>query len=1276
MIDQDKSKQQLIEELAEMRLQTEHWRSMVANTPAFVCLVDRAGTIQYLNRTVPGIAMEDAIGRSTYDFVEPAHWEIVRECIERVFDTGQPGSYEIISAGPNGTRSWYETSVGPIQVGGQVVAVTLIATDITQRKQAEEALAEREARLIEAQEVANLGFDVVDLASGRIATSIVLDRIFGIPADYERTLDRWVELLHLDDRQEMLDYLKEVVEQKKPFDREYRIVRYGDKLVRWVHGLGRLQFNEDGQPISILGTVQDITERKLAEATLRESEERFRQAMEATTDGLWDWNINSGDVYYSPAYSWMLGYDTAEFAERAESWTDHIHPDDRAKAVSVNQDCIENRIPNFEVEFRMRTKGGEWITILGRGKAVSRDANGRAIRMIGTHVDITGRKRSEEAVRASEAKFRSLFQDSPVGIAAVTPNGKFIQANQAFCEFLGYSDQELSGMTVSSVTHPEDRKTTAEAMQKALRSGSQIQRFDKRYLHKNGQVCWGELSSSLIFDANGNPSYFIAQVLDIGQQKQAEEARQASEVKYCRLHESMRDAFVSVGMDGSIQEFNDAYREMLGYEPEEFMKLCYTDLTPEKWHSYEAEIVQKQILTRGYSDIYEKEYRRKDGTVLPVELRTFLIKDDHDQPCAMWAIVRDITERKNAEEVLRKGRDELEQRVEERTAELEKANEKLQQLHDDLRTIYDSMVEGLLITDIETKRLIRVNPSLCRMLGYSEEELLAASIQDIHPTEEVPNDLQRFQAAAEGRVSINENRPVLRKDGSVFYADITGHRVFYDERPCLLALFRDITERKRAEEALQQSHEELRSIYNGMPDGLLAADIETKKFVRCNAAMGRMLGYTEVELLSRSVMDIHPADELPIVMKTFHALVEGRQQIGQDIPVLRRDGSVFHADVTHNEIELNGRRCTVGFFRDITERKRAEEALRQSEERYKLAARGAGVGLWDWNICTGKLYFSPRWKMMFGYDENDIGESLEDWARLLHPDERDRMLKFLGDFLAGTLPTVTVEYRLRHKDGSYRWIVAHAIAVRDEQGRACRLVGSHGDITDRKRAEDSLERERQSLWKMLQASDHERQIISYEIHDGLAQYLAAAGMQFQAYDYLKENMPVEAKKAYETAVELVRQAHAESRRLINEVRPPVIDEIGLETAISHLVHEQRKRGGPKIECHSDVQFRKLPSILENALYRITQEALTNACKHSKSRKVLVTLTQEGQDVRLEVRDWGIGFDAEAVREGHFGLEGIRQRVRLLGGRLTIESKLDSGTLVQAVVPIMEKPTED
>ncbi len=292
----------------------------------------------------------------------------------------------------------------------------------------------------------------------------------------------------------------------------------------------------------------------------------------------------------------------------------------------------------------------------------------------------------------------------------------------------------------------------------------------------------------------------------------------------------------------------------------------------------------------------------------------------------------------------------------------------------------------------------------------------------------------------------------------------------------------------------------------------------------------------------------------------------------------------------------------------------------------------------------------------------------------LHPKEAlPAIVETLQENVVGHLPGKSNVPMLR-KDGSifYADITGDTFTY---QNRPCSL-GLFRDVTERRQAQEALERERQTLWHMLQASDHERQTISYEIHDGLAQYLAAALMQLQVFHGIRNSNAEEAQKAYDAATQLVRQAHAESRRLISEVRPPIIDEIGLETGISHLVHEHRQRGGPKIKFDSDVQFGKLPPILENALYRIAQEALTNACKHSKSKKVAVTMIQEGQDVRLEVRDWGIGFDPESVGKGHFGLEGIRQRVRLLGGRLTIESTPGAGTLVQVVVPIVEKQNEE
>ena len=393
-----------------------------------------------------------------------------------------------------------------------------------------------------------------------------------------------------------------------------------------------------------------------------------------------------------------------------------------------------------------------------------------------------------------------------------------------------------------------------------------------------------------------------------------------------------------------------------------------------------------------------------------------------------------------------------------------------------------------------------------------------------------------------------------------------------------------------------------------------------------------------------------------------------------ELPMLSRRGTLVpplhHVFLLRDEEGQPIRRCVV--VTDISERKRAEAALRASEERYDLAVRGAGVGIFDWDILTGKVYYSAGWKRLLGYEDNDIADGVEDWTRLLHPDERDSIIERQDDFFAGTSSIATAEYRLRHKDGSYRWIMAHVLVVRNEQGKACRLVGSHSDVTDRKRAEEALERERRNLQHLLQSSDHERQLIAYEIHDGLAQQLAGAVMQFETFTHQKNTQPGQAEDAFNAGLTMLRQSHFEARRLIAGVRPPILDEAGVMSAIAHLVHEPVRGTRQQIDFHSRVQFDRLVPTLENAIYRIVQEGLTNACQHSKSEKVRVSLLQRGDRVRIEIRDWGIGFDVKAVPKKRFGLEGIRQRARLLGGKCSIRSKPGKGTTITVELPVVAR----
>jgi PAS domain S-box-containing protein len=491
---------------------------------------------------------------------------------------------------------------------------------------------------------------------------------------------------------------------------------------------------------------------------------------------------------------------------------------------------------------------------------------------------------------------------------------------------------------------------------------------------------------------------------------------------------------------------------------------------------------------------------------------------------------------------LKKAHDELEQRVQERTAELARANEELTIF----RRLADASNQGFGIADLDG-RITYANTALRRLIGPGDP--LGKSVFTQVP-EEHRRQLQEEGFPAVLRDGYWESEWTSRRESGERVVTLNSIFLLRDEagRPAYLAdVVTDITERKKAEEALREIQGKLQAIYDGMTDGLLISDVETKQFVRANAAICRMLGYSEEELLSMSVRDIHPAADLPAILEAFQALAEGRLGMAQDFPVLRRDRTVFFVNISTSGIVYDGRPCLIGFFRDITERKQAQEALQQQH----------------------------------------------------------RTLKHL-----------------------------------------------------------------------LQSSDHERQIIAYDIHDGLAQQLAGAIMQFQIFEHAKETNPEQAAKAYQGGVALLRQGYSEARRIISGVRPPILDESGVIAAVAHLVHDPNVDRGPKIDFHSRTEFDRLPSILENAIYRIVQEGLVNARKHSKSPKVRVSLVQRGDRVRIEIRDWGIGFDPQAVKKNRFGLAGIRERARLLGGRCGIQSALGEGTSIVVELPLPAKEPEE
>ena len=317
--------------------------------------------------------------------------------------------------------------------------------------------------------------------------------------------------------------------------------------------------------------------------------------------------------------------------------------------------------------------------------------------------------------------------------------------------------------------------------------------------------------------------------------KRSEEVLQKSEKKYRLLHENMMDGFVRVDMNGKILEFNEAFQKMVGYGPKEIYSLSYGDLTPEKWHAFEAEIFEKQVLTKGCSDIYEKEYRKKDGAVFPVELRTYLVRNDAGNPCGMWTIVRDITKRKRAEEALLRNQ----------------ARFKLQ---------VNRAPVGCILWSPEF-RVESWNPAAERIFGFTAEEALGKHPYDtIVPKEAQPHVDNIWSRLLKGDAtagSVNEN---ITKDGRTIICEWTNTPLKEADGTIIgiLSMVQDITERKKAKEQLAENESILRGFFDspGMMRGVVEVVDNDILHISDNAVAADFFGRTKESMQNKLATEI------------------------------------------------------------------------------------------------------------------------------------------------------------------------------------------------------------------------------------------------------------------------------------------------------------------------------------------------------------------------------------------------------------------------------------
>lgn len=684
-----------------------------------------------------------------------------------------------------------------------------------------------------------------------------------------------------------------------------------------------------------------------------------------------------------------------------------------------------------------------------------------------------------------------------------------------------------------------------------------------------------------------------------------------------------------------------------------------------------------------------------------------------------------------AEDELRKLNDGLEKRVEDRTRSLQleirerkDVEAALRGSDEKFRQLADNITDAFWIRSPDMRVVHYVSPAYERTWGRSTESLYANPHQWADAI--LPEDRERvlaiFATLMGAAPSISIEYRIARPDGEVRCVHVRGFQVrdAAGELIRLTGIVTDITERKRAEEALRESEERFSGAFEHAPIGVALVSSEGR-WLKVNRALSDLVGYSEAELLTRTFQDITHPEHLEVSLENARRIIAGEIRSYQmEKRYVHARGHLITA-LLNVSVVRDGQgkpRYFIAQIQDITERKQAEKALQESEARTRLLVKSSNIGLWDWNLVTNEVFFSTEWKSQLGYTDAELPSQFVEWESRLHPEDRESTFAAVKDYLEGRRTDYNVEFRLRHKDESWRWILTRANPIRDATGQAVRLMGCHIDITERKRAEAELEKTHKELLEV------SRQAGMAEVATGVLHNVGNVLNSVNvASSCLADSLRKSKASNLSKVVTLLREHEADlgtfltsdskgkqlpeylaqlAEHLTGEQADALEELAGLQKNIEHikdivamqqcfaqvsgvtetlqvtdLVDEALRMNSPGL-LRRDIrvikEFEKVPSIMveKHKVLQIIVNLVRNAkqaCDNpGRAEKRLTLRVTNGNDrVRIAVSDNGVGILPENLarifghgfttkKDGHgFGLHSGALAAKEMGGSLSVHS---------------------
>jgi PAS domain S-box-containing protein len=726
--------------------------------------------------------------------------------------------------------------------------------------------------------------------------------------------------------------------------------------------------------------------------------------------------------------------------------------------------------------------------------------------------------------------------------------------------------------------------------------------------------------------------FFTAVIRDITERHHAEEAVRESEQRFRLVADTAPVLMWMSGADKLCTYFNKTWLDFTGRSIEEELGNGWV----KRVHADDLQgCLQTYTQSFDRQENFRMEYRllRHDGEyrwVLDIGVPRF----NQDRSFAGYiGIGIDVTERRRAEEA-----------------------------HIRSAAIMESSDDAIIGTDV-SGTVTDWNRGAERLFGYLASEAIGKSLSFLTPTDHLDGAQHIFKKVTNGEVVKHHETVRQRKDGTHVEISLTASPIVDAEGRVIGAsgIARDITARKLAEEAIKESEVRYRRIVETTNEGvwLLDAKLHTSYV---NRQMAEMLGYEPYEMVGRSVFDFYfPAD----VEQKKQALSRREQGLREQVDerLRRGDGSELWVRMAAAPVfdkgEFDG---ALAMMSDITDRKRAEEAIHESEERFRLVANTAPVMIWMSGLDKKPTYFNQLWLDFTGLSETDLKNRL---VGIVHPEDYPQCHESYCRGFEQRQP-FRKECRLRRHDGQYRWMLDIGVPRFHKDGSFAGFIGSCIDITDHKLAKDSLA---EMSRKLIEAQEQERARIARELHDDVNQRLAMLAV---ALGQVQENSPDLPREILELLHELreqTTQISGDVQALSHDLHSSQLEYLGVAAGLKSWCQQFGERQGIEIDCGHDVRST-LPTEIGLCLFRVLQEALHNAAKHSGVKRIEVRLNEQSGEIQLIIKDLGKGFDSEAARKGRgLGLTSMQERVRLVNGTIAIESKPMGGTTIHVRVPL-------